>query len=31
MRRVADLLRHQETPALWGGTFHSIGNRILAA
>jgi DNA helicase-2/ATP-dependent DNA helicase PcrA len=28
MRRVADLLS-QEMPALWGGTFHSIGNRIL--
>lgn len=28
MRRVADLLG-QEVPALWGGTFHSIGNRIL--
>ena len=28
MRRVADLL-NQEMPALWGGTFHSIGNRIL--
>src|SRR5215468_11347726 len=28
MRRVADLLG-QELPALWGGTFHSIGNRIL--
>src|SRR5205085_9403157 len=28
MRRVADLLG-QELPALWGGTFHSIANRIL--
>src|SRR6478736_4148848 len=28
MRRVADLLG-QELPSLWGGTFHSIGNRIL--
>src|SRR5438445_12064027 len=28
MRRVADLLGH-ELNALWGGTFHSIGNRIL--
>src|SRR5215813_3522401 len=28
MRRVADLLG-QEMAALWGGTFHSIGNRIL--
>jgi len=28
MRRVSDLLG-QELPALWGGTFHSIGNRIL--
>ena len=28
MRRVGDLLG-QELPALWGGTFHSIGNRIL--
>src|SRR5213080_527721 len=28
MRRVADLLG-QDMPALWGGTFHSIGNRIL--
>src|SRR5208337_3102318 len=28
MRRVSDLLS-QELPALWGGTFHSIGNRIL--
>jgi DNA helicase-2/ATP-dependent DNA helicase PcrA len=30
MRRVADLLG-QELPSLWGGTFHSIGNRILRA
>src|SRR5262244_1737502 len=30
MRRVADLLG-QELPALWGGTFHSIGNRVLRA
>ena len=30
MRRVADLLG-QELPALWGGTFHAIGNRILRA
>jgi DNA helicase II / ATP-dependent DNA helicase PcrA len=30
MRRVADLLG-QELPALWGGTFHSIGARILRA
>src|SRR5580704_17565611 len=30
MRRVADLLG-QEHPALWGGTFHSIGARILRA
>src|SRR2546423_12427181 len=30
MRRVADLLG-QELPALWGGTFHGIGNRILRA
>ena len=30
MRRVADLLGH-ELPALWGGTFHSIGNRIFRA
>src|SRR5437660_7661347 len=28
MRRVADLLG-EELPSLWGGTFHSIGNRIL--
>src|SRR6478735_1065500 len=28
MRRVADLLG-QELPSLWGGTFHSIGNRVL--
>ena len=28
MRRVADLLGQQLT-ALWGGTFHGIGNRIL--
>jgi DNA helicase-2/ATP-dependent DNA helicase PcrA len=28
MRRVADLLG-QELAFLWGGTFHSIGNRIL--
>ena len=28
MRRVADLLG-QELTDLWGGTFHSIGNRIL--
>src|SRR5690242_11001668 len=28
MRRVADLL-DQDLPELWGGTFHSIGNRIL--
>src|SRR5258707_12298945 len=28
MRRVADLLG-QELPTLWGGTFHSIGNRTL--
>ena len=28
MRRVSDLLG-QELPALWGGTFHSIGNRVL--
>jgi DNA helicase-2/ATP-dependent DNA helicase PcrA len=28
MRRVADLLG-QELAELWGGTFHSIGNRIL--
>src|SRR5512147_3018589 len=30
MRRVADLLG-QELASLWGGTFHSIGNRILRA
>src|SRR5215472_12401765 len=28
MRRVADLLGH-ELGSLWGGTFHSIGARIL--
>lgn len=28
MRRVADLLG-QEMSTLWGGTFHSIGNRLL--
>src|SRR5437588_4348531 len=28
MRRVAELLG-QELPGLWGGTFHSIGNRFL--
>src|SRR5216117_3331197 len=28
MRRVSDLLG-QDLPRLWGGTFHSIGNRIL--
>src|SRR5438552_14656812 len=28
LRRVADLLGG-DIPALWGGTFHSIGNRIL--
>ena len=28
MRRVADLLG-QDLPSLWGGTFHSIGNRVL--
>jgi len=28
MRRVADLFGG-DIPALWGGTFHSIGNRIL--
>ncbi len=28
MRRVADLLG-QEMTSLWGGTFHSIGNRVL--
>lgn len=30
MRRVSELLG-QDLPALWGGTFHSIGNRILRA
>jgi DNA helicase II / ATP-dependent DNA helicase PcrA len=30
MRRVTDLLG-QELPMLWGGTFHSIGARILRA
>src|SRR6267142_2610688 len=30
MRRVADLLGH-ELRSLWGGTFHSIGNRGLRA
>ena len=30
MRRVATLLG-QELAALWGGTFHAIGNRILRA
>src|SRR5881396_1153529 len=30
MRRVADLLG-QELASLWGGTFHSVGNRILRA
>jgi len=30
MRRVADLLG-QEIPSLWGGTFHSIGARVLRA
>jgi DNA helicase-2/ATP-dependent DNA helicase PcrA len=30
MRRVADLLG-QELPSLWGGTFHSVGARILRA
>jgi len=30
MRRVADLLG-AELAALWGGTFHSVGNRILRA
>jgi DNA helicase-2/ATP-dependent DNA helicase PcrA len=30
MRRVTDLLG-QELPLLWGGTFHSIGARILRA
>jgi DNA helicase-2/ATP-dependent DNA helicase PcrA len=29
MRRVTDLLGGQEMGSLWGGTFHSIGNRIL--
>ncbi|HHY86463.1 MAG TPA: UvrD-helicase domain-containing protein [Verrucomicrobia bacterium] len=28
MRRVSDLLG-QDLPELWGGTFHSVGNRIL--
>src|SRR5882672_3513584 len=28
MRRVADLLG-RELAMLWGGTFHSIGNRVL--
>jgi len=28
MERVAELLG-QQLPGLWGGTFHSIGNRIL--
>ena len=28
MRRVADLLGH-DLRALWGGTFHAIGNRVL--
>jgi DNA helicase-2/ATP-dependent DNA helicase PcrA len=28
MRRVAELLG-RELPTLWGGTFHSIGNRVL--
>lgn len=28
MHRVADLLGH-ELASLWGGTFHSIGNRVL--
>ncbi|HEY5914960.1 MAG TPA: ATP-dependent helicase [Verrucomicrobiae bacterium] len=28
MRRVAELLGH-ELASLWGGTFHSIGNRVL--
>ncbi|HEV2211257.1 MAG TPA: UvrD-helicase domain-containing protein [Verrucomicrobiae bacterium] len=28
MRRIPDLLG-QELPELWGGTFHSVGNRIL--
>src|SRR5690242_8755077 len=30
MRRVGDLLG-QELPSLWGGTFHSIGARVLRA
>src|SRR5690242_3630764 len=30
MRRVANLLG-REIPELWGGTFHSVGNRILRA
>jgi len=30
MRRVTDLLGH-ELGSLWGGTFHSIGNRVLRA
>src|SRR3954451_6819566 len=30
MRRVSDLLG-QDLPSLWGGTFHSIGNRVLRA
>jgi DNA helicase-2/ATP-dependent DNA helicase PcrA len=30
MRRVAELLGHP-LPALWGGTFHSIGARVLRA
>src|SRR5436305_6569556 len=30
MRRAADLLG-QELRDLWGGTFHSIGNRVLRA
>jgi DNA helicase-2/ATP-dependent DNA helicase PcrA len=29
MRRVGDLLGGQEMNSLWGGTFHSIGNRVL--
>ncbi len=28
MRRAADLLG-SELPSLWGGTFHSVGNRVL--
>src|SRR5512139_820639 len=28
MRRVSELLGH-ELPELWGGTFHSIGHRVL--